>query len=83
MGLSFVSIKPSTSESGQCDCHFARCGSDGGPAATSALPKASIPCHPAQNETAGCFVSYSRARWLRAEPRHLLRRMTGNRHPEC
>lgn len=21
MGLSFVSIKPSTSESGQCDCH--------------------------------------------------------------
>ena len=31
MGLSFVSIKASTSESGQCDCHFARCGSDGGP----------------------------------------------------
>ena len=53
------------------------------PAATSALPKASIPCHPAQNETAGCFVSHSRARWLRAEPRHLLRRMTGSRHPEC
>ena len=29
------------------------------------------------------FCQPLRARWLRAEPRHLLRRMTGNRHPEC
>lgn len=31
----------------------------------------------------GCLASFSRARWLRAEVRHLFRRMTCSRHPEC
>jgi hypothetical protein len=82
MGLSFVSIKPSTSESGQCDCHSRAAARTAAPLQHRPSQRPLSLVTTLRNETACGFTSHSKAKRHRAERRHLLRRMTGSRHPE-